>query len=778
MQPGRILSHYRLVEKVGEGGMGVVYRAYDTRLEREVALKVLPEGSITDDSARARFRKEALAMSKLNHPNIETVHDFNTQDGIDFLVMEYISGVTLDVRLAGRPLPEKEIVRFGLQLADGLTAAHEQHIVHRDLKPGNLMLTQDRRLKILDFGLAKLVRPTTASATTEILTQTHGVVGSLPYMPPEQLRGEAVDVRTDIYAAGTVLYEMATGRRPFVDTQAPRLIDAILNQEPEPPSTISRKISPRLETITLKALQKEPDDRYGTAKELRADLERLEISAPVARPAGRRHLARWWWAALVPIVLVAAILLAQRLPGLGVSSKPDSVAVLPFGSVNDDADAEYLSDGITENLINSLAELPAITKVIARASVFKYKGRDIDPQVVGRDLSVSALVTGNVVRRGDLLLITVALVDARDSRHIWGTQYRREFAEIFAVQDEIVGNITDNLQLKLSGEQRERLEKRDTDSPEAYRLYMKGRYYMNRITEEDLGKAQSYFRQALEEDPGYALAYAGIAESYYWLSNTFVNTEKAMPKAQAAALQALEIDETLGEAHALLGMVNSSFNRDWPTAEREFLRAIELNPNDANAHNWYGLSLVGRERFDEALAEMERGRELDPLSLPVSIYHALALYFAGEYEQAIESLQDTIEMDSDYFLGYAILGLVHEQTGDLESSIAAFERAIELDGPLEAVAQLAHAHVTAGNLAEAERLLERLERERREAALSSYNLAVLNVAFGRHDEAFRWLELALEEESEWLLFLTVDPRLEAIRSDPRYADLRRRAWPN
>ena len=466
---GKTASHYRILEKIGAGGMGVVYRARDERLQRDVALKVLPAGTLADETARKRFRKEALALSQLNHPNIATVHDFDTQEQTDFLVMELIPGATLTEKLAAGPLAEKEISRLGGQLAQGLAAAHEQGVVHRDLKPGNLRVTPDGRLKILDFGLATLRRPVGESASTVTAGETGVVAGTLPYMAPEQLRGEKADARSDIYAAGVVLYEMATGRRPFAEAQGPPLVAAILQQPPPAPSGLNKKVSPALELIILKALDKEPERRYQSARELAVDLERLTGPVAVAAVAPRgaqRAPRRWLLAAAAALALllaaVAVYLMGTHRPAL------DSLAVLPFvnagGRAPPGPDADYLSDGITDILIKSLSQLPNL-KVISRTSVFRYKGREIDPQAVGRDLRVQAVLTGQVVQRGDNLSVTAELVDARDGRRLWGERYSRKLADLLAIQEELGREISENLRLRLTGEQKKALAKRHTQTP-------------------------------------------------------------------------------------------------------------------------------------------------------------------------------------------------------------------------------------------------------------------------------------------------------------------------
>ncbi|HEU4401880.1 MAG TPA: protein kinase, partial [Candidatus Polarisedimenticolia bacterium] len=619
---GRTLSHYRILEQIGAGGMGVVYRARDERLDRHVALKLLPSGVLSDEAARRRFRTEALALSRLNHPNIETVHDFDTEEGIDFLVMEYIPGTTLSEIVARGPLEHAEILRVGAQLALGLAAAHEQGVVHRDLKPGNLRLTPDQRLKILDFGLARLVRPFSDTLPTQSLTGIDTVVGTLPYMAPEQVRGAPADARSDLYAAGAVLYELATGRRPFPQTHGPLVIDAILHQEPESPTRLNPKLSSGLEAVILKALSKDPEARHASARELLEDLERLGDGVPRSAP-GRRP-RRWGRLALALGGLGLLVLLALGIDLMVVSGGTiDSLAVLPFASAGTDQDAESLSDGLTESIINSVSRLPEV-KVIALSSVLRYKGRLVEPDKVGRDLRVRAVLEGRVAHRGDDLVVNAELVDARDRRHLWGEQYNRRFSDIFLVQDEIATHISESLRLNLSGEETQRLTKHYTDNAEAYQRYLKGRYYLNNEYDEaGVRRGIDQFMKAIELDPRYALAFAGLADAYYGLSNLYLPSTQAMPLSRAAALKALAIDDGLAEGHASIGVVKAFYEWDWPGADQEFRRAVGLDPGDALFHLWYGFSALALGRSDQGLADLKRAQDLDPLSPFIRCYSAL-----------------------------------------------------------------------------------------------------------------------------------------------------------
>jgi len=760
---GRTLGHYRVLEQIGAGGMGIVYRAHDERLERDVALKVLPPGTLAEEAVRRRFRKEALTLSQLNHPNIASVYDFDTQDGVDFLVMELIQGETLGEKLAAGALGEKEISRLGTQLAQGLAAAHEQGVVHRDLKPGNLRLTSDGRLKILDFGLATLRRPERADASTVSMTETRGLAGTLPYMAPEQLRGEKADARSDIFSAGVVLYEMATGRRPFAQPA-----DTLLNPPPAP-SAANKKVSAGLEGIILKALDKEPERRYQSSREVAVDLERL--TAPVAVSAPRRRL-RWWWAA------AAALALSLAAVGLYLSRRPalESIAVLPFVNASGSSDAEYLSDGMAETLINSLSKLPGL-KVTSRSLAFRYKGKEVDPRAVGRELSVQAVLLGRLAQRGEQLSLSAELVDVRDGNHIWGEQYNRKLADVLALQEELGREISGQLRLRLSGEQEKALAKRPTQNPEAYQEYLKGRYFVTQQTAPNLRLALAHFQRAIDKDPAYALAYSGLAE-YYRNLGLFgpVPPRESLPKLHAAASRALQLDDTLPEAHTALAAYKTVGEWDWAGAEREYRRALELNPGDAMGHYMYALFfLTGIGRVEEAARELKRALDLDPVSLIFSNGLAAIYYYAREYDQAIEQFLKNLAMDPNNGRTRSVLGEVYVQKSLHTEGIAELKRAVDLtQGGSAAISALGHAYARSGDRAAARKVLDQILSERSRGYFPAFRIALVHVGLGEKDRAFEWLDKAVEERDSWLIYLKAKPDFDPLRSDPRYAALLRR----
>ena len=773
---GKTASHYRILEKIGAGGMGVVYRARDERLQRDVALKVLPAGTLADESARKRFRKEALALSQLNHPNIATVHDFDTQEQTDFLVMELIPGVTLAEKLAAGPLAEKEISRLGGQLAQGLAAAHEQGVVHRDLKPGNLRVTPDGRLKILDFGLATLRRPVGESASTVTAGETGVVAGTLPYMAPEQLRGEKADARSDIYAAGVVLYEMATGRRPFAEVQGPQLVAAILQQLPPAPSALNKKVSPALELIILKALDKAPERRYQSARELAVDLERLTGPVGAAAPALRqayRAPRRWLFAAATLAVLLAAALLYILRSG---GKAFESIAVLPFVNASGSADAEYLSDGITETLINSLSQLPGL-KVMSRGLVFRYKGREADPQAVGRELKVQAVLLGRLVQRGESLSISAELVDARDGRHLWGEQYSRKLADLLAIQEELGREISENLRPRLTGEQKKALAKRHTQTPEAYQEYLKGLYFFNKKTGPSIQTAIGHFNRAIALDPSYAHAYAGLAECHYLISYfSAVPPRESLPKLQAAANKAIQLDETLAEAHVAQAVYKEGYDWDWAGGEREYRRALELNPAYANAHLRYAANLIVVGRFEEAISQAKRALELEPVSVAISTVLGVAYHYARRYDQAVEQYGKTLAMDPNFGSARHYLGELYIAKSMYPEALAELKAAVRLtQGAPLAASALGLAYARSGDRAAARKVLDGMLAERaRRGYYPASRIALVYLGLGDKDRAFEYLTKAVEERDNTMAFFKTSPLFDPLRSDPRFTDLLRR----
>ena len=788
LRVGLELGHYRIVEKIGAGGMGEVYRARDEHLARDVAIKVLPPGTLTDESARKHFRKEALILSQLNHPNVAIIYDFDTQQGVDFLVMEYIPGITLSDKVAAGPLPEKEVLRLGVQLAEGLAAAHDRGVIHRDLKPGNLRQSSEGRLKILDFGLARLRLPATPTAPTESLSETHTIAGTLPYMAPEQLLGGEIDARTDLHAAGLVLYEMATGRYPFAEVERSQLIGAILHRPPRPPAAVNSRLSPELERIIGKCLEKEPENRYQSAQELAIDLRRLltpsavaSVRAAEAKPWRRRVRAAT--TGLATLFAVAALLVAfkaggwrDRLLGRGGQPQIDSLAVLPLANLSRDPEQDYFSDGMTEALITDLART-ADLRVISRTSVMHYKGIEKPLPEIARELHVDAVVEGSVQRSGNRVRITAQLIRAATDQHLWADSYERDFQDVLALQDEVAHAITRQVEGRLRQGNEVRRESSRPVNPEAYEAYLKGLYYWNKRTVESLKKSAQYFEEAIERDPSYAPAYAGLASFYYISSLSGILTpNESMPKAKAAAMKALQIDDSLAEAHAVLAAAIFSYDHDSRAAEAEYKRALELNPGSAQVHYWYGfwfLTISGR--YPEAISEMQRAQALDPLSLLINTHLANTLAWAGHYDQAEQQYLKTLELDPHFAWAHELLAWLYQQKGMYEAALTETQKAAaDSNDTPQIMSQLARAYALAGKRAEALKVVAELNRLSQQGVyVSSYDMATVYVALGDNQRSFAELERAFEEHAG-VNALKEDPRFEALHSDPRFQDLLRR----
>jgi serine/threonine-protein kinase len=774
---GTTLGHYTLLEEIGAGGMGRVYRAMDERLEREVAIKILPAGALADAEARKRFRKEALALSKLNHPNIATVHDFDRQDETDFLVMEHIEGATLAEKLAHGALPEKDVLRLGLQLAEGLAGAHAHGVLHRDLKPSNVRVTPEGRLKILDFGLAKLLPQESLAASTESESRL-AAAGTLPYMSPEQVLGEKLDGRSDIYSAGDVLYEMATGRRPFEDEQPSRLIDDILHQAPVAPRAVQSRVSPQLESVILKCLEKDPENRYQSAGELAVDLRRLATagagSSAAIAPRPRTRARAWWMAAAVVVLVLAAPIIryAPRLiKGGGSAAKIQSLAVLPFENLSGDPAQEYFADGITDELTSRLARSGDL-RVISRTSAMQYKGAHKPLPEIARELGVEGIVEGTVMRAGDQVRITTELVRAASDEHLWTESYRREVKDILQLQEDVAEAISAQVRVKLSAGS-SGAATRAVD-PRAYEAYLRGRFEWSKRTAEDVRQALAYFQGAITLDPNYAAAYSGLADCYLLLQwRSGMPSLEALGKAREAGLKALALDPSLAEAHATLAQVSISANWDWKSAEAEFKRAIERNPNYATAHHWYGLALGQQGRTEEAKRELERARELDPLPPINQANVAWAYYVASDYDRAIAMLREIVTRNPDFWVARWGLGSAYVQKGEFADAIRELERARQLSrSDPGTISSLGYAEARAGNRAAAESLLRQLQgRSQKELAVSPGDIALIYTGLGERKLALDWLEKGYSEHSHDLLTLRSDPWWDSLRDESRFQQL-------
>jgi serine/threonine protein kinase/tetratricopeptide (TPR) repeat protein len=785
---GQTISHYRIVEKLGAGGMGVVFKAQDSRLERAVALKFLPENLAQQPQALERFRREARAASALNHPGICTIYDIGEQDGRAFIAMEFIDGATLRSHIQGQPLPLQELLELGIQIAEALEAAHAEGIIHRDIKPANIFVTKRGRAKVLDFGLAKLVPKGVASTDVESEGEAQdsnsivGIISGTPsYMSPEQVRGDGLDTRTDIFSLGLLLYEMATGRQAFSGGTGGIIIEAVLTRPPVPVRSINPAIPPRLEEIIDKALHKDRDRRYQHAADMSADLQQLKRETDSGRGVGDEGSKSGTISNTGSLSSTGTLRsrtstgLARGLRSERVSKIIDSLAVLPFENVSRDPDHEYLSDGITASLINILATVPKL-RVMAQSTVFRFKGREIDPQTVGRDLNVRAVLTGRVMQSGGSLRIGAELVDVATGSQLWGAQYDRKPGDIFAIQDEISNEISGKLRLQLTRAQKKRLTRRHTEDPEAYRIYLRGRHHWNRWTEEGFYKAIEYFQQAVEKDPAYALAYAGLADSYVLLGwNSYLPPKDAFPKGKAAALTALRLDPDLGEAHTPLAAVLWLHDWQWSEAEKEFKRSLELNPAYPTANHWHAEFVMTMGMQIEAIAKMKNSQALDPLSLIINVAIGWAHYMARQYDQALEQLLQTVELDPNYPVTRWILGLVYRATGHHDLAITEGEKGVNLSGGSPLIrAALAHSYGKAGRAKEALEILVDLANFAQHKYVAPHFFAGIHIGLGENDRAVEYLEKSYEEHSHWLIYLHIDPSMDDLRNDPRFQNLLRR----
>jgi serine/threonine protein kinase/Tfp pilus assembly protein PilF len=809
------IGRYKIIATLGTGGMGEVYLAHDTRLGRKIALKLLPEQFTTDKDRLRRFEQEARAASGLSHPNVCVIYEVGeTEDDRHYIAMEYVDGVTLREHMTEARLKLSEVLDVAVQVASGLAAAHEVGVMHRDIKPENIMLRRDGYLKVLDFGLAKLTEPeasdVAATPGARVTTDTGVVMGTSRYMSPEQARGLAVDARTDIWSLGVVVYEMVTGEAPFKGETTSDVIVSILDREPQLLEHYRPAVPAELQEIVSKTLSKNREERYQTIEELAAKLKSLkqeleyssrnETAGEIASRTGKQvkrltsrteyligGIKRHQKAIALTAAILIIVLAASAYFRFARSYQTiDSLAALPFVNVDADPNTEYLSDGITESLINSLSQLPNL-KVISFSSVSRYRGQKIDPQAVARDLGVRALLVGKVTQRGDDLLVSAELVDTLDNSHIWGEQYNRKLSGLLALQQEISREISDKLRLQSTGEQKERLTKRYTESTEAYQLYLKGRYHWNKWTPEGWQKSIEYFQQAIEKDPSYALAYVGVSNAYSALGFFDVMLPReAWPKAEEAAVKALEIDDTLGEAHAALGSVKYLYNWDWASAERELKRAIELNPNDEVAHTVYAYYLHSMGRADEGLAEMKRAYELNPLSIRINSGLGDMLAFAHahrQYDQAIEQFRKTIELEpAQWSLGsiYWHLGAVYEKKGMYVEAIAEYQKGMNLSGESDLAAALEQAYKTS-SFSEAKRVVTKMRLQKmievsKREHVPPPEFAFIYADLGQKEQAFEWLEKAYEEHSSVLVHLGdgMVCTCDALHSDPRFADLLRR----
>jgi len=735
---GKTISRYKILEKLGAGGMGVVYKAEDLKLKRFVAIKFFPRHIAGHEEERERFKVEAQAAAALNHPNIATIYAIEEVDDEMFIVMEFIEGKELrKLSMDDCQLTIENCLSYAIQIAEGLQAAHEKGIVHRDIKSANIMIIPPPReqAKIMDFGLAKM-------GQEHLLTRVGQTLGTVAYMSPEQARGDELDQRTDIWSFGVVLYEMLTGQLPFKGFYEQAIIYSILHEAPEPVAKLNPQTPEHIVRLVEKALQKKPADRYQQMADLLLDLKGLAARAsPLLAPKQDK-----------PIPAIVVLPLADRSP---------------------QKDQEYFCDGLTEELIDALAKIEG-WMVVSRTSAFAFKGKEQDIRAIGTQLNVSHALEGSVRKSGNRLRIATQLINVADGFQLWSEKYDRELDDVFAIQDDIAAAIVKKLKMKLTGEQESQLVKRHTKNLEAYNLYLQARFHLNKRTEEGLKKGVAYCEQAISLEPRYAVAFAGLADGFtLQCFQGFLPPAEAMPKAKAAAEQALAIDETLPEAHTSLGCIHAIYDRNWPDAEKEFERAIALSPNHSIAHYWYALwYLLPTGRFERCVEEIKKAQELDPLSLVLNTGMGWQFYFARQYDRALEAVRTTLELDENFIFARDILGQVYEQQGMYEQAIAELKQAVALSSRRTlSLRSLGHAYALAGRRAEAQQVLDDLLKRAEQKYVSPYDIAVLYVGLDDKESAFTCLEKAYEEHSGWLVFLNVEPKFDSLRADPRFQTL-------
>ena len=834
---GSTLSHYRIVSKIGAGGMGEVYLAQDTRLDRKVAIKFLHEEFSKDADKLGRFIQEAKAASALNHPNILTVYEIGEVDGKNYIATELIDGQTLREHLSRKEtLQLNAILKIGVQVSEALSAAHQAGIIHRDIKPENIMLRKDGYAKVLDFGLAKLSEPralATGSAGSEDVTRvqvntTPGMVmGTVSYMSPEQARGKETDARTDIWSLGVVLYEMLSGKVPFTGETINHTIVSILEKEP----LFLENVPAELQRIVRKAMTKDVDMRYQTARDLLIDLKNLrrdlDIQGELERSIIPNRAATTESAnenqtqvygsgsvaatssgqaaatqsvttssssleyavsqakshklatAIIGVLLVGVVSAVGYFAFVsrgGSTKQISSIAVLPFENKSGNADSDYLSDGVAESLIYKLSQLPNL-RVSPRSSVFRYKGKEIDAEKIGAELGVDAVMSGRIIQRGDNLTISVDLVDVRNKKTLWGEQYERKMSDLLATQKEIASAITEKLQLKLSGESEQKLAKKYTDNNEAYQLFLRGQFHYAKRTKDELLQSIEFYQQAIKLDPNFALAYVGVARSFNVMpSFAYMSPKEAMPQAKAAAERAVQIDPNLAEAHGALANVLALFDRNWAEAEREFKRAIELDPNVAEIHNRYGRSyLLPLGRFDEAASELKRALELEPLTMTMGGNLTAVYLRAGKNDLALEQAKKTSALEPNHPIARVWLGWAYIANGMYREAISLGENTLQTNPTdQDALVTVGSAYAKLGRRGEAENVINKLNDLAKSEYVSHYYLAIIYASLGDKDRTFAELEKAFDDPDRFCVEMKYDFFMDPVREDPRFAGLLKR----
>jgi serine/threonine protein kinase/Flp pilus assembly protein TadD len=825
LKPGQVIGSYEIISFISRGGMGEVYLAQDKRLGRRVALKLLPATVTKDVNRLRRFEQEARAASALNHPNILTIHEIHEADSTLMIATEYVEGETLRQRLRYDTLDLQTALHIAIQIADALAAAHQASIIHRDIKPENIMIRPDGYVKVLDFGLAKLTEHASpmsaAEATTKrVKTGSGMIIGTVGYMSPEQARGQTVDARSDIFNLGAVIYEMVAGQKPFDGETPSDVLAAILKSEPPVLSHFTPEAPPELVRIVTKALRKDREQRYQVIKDMLLDLKSLkeemefqakldrsiapsesnegvapgsqpqrlitetdaeEVSTKTREIAGKPTLPQnqkarrtWLLITLLSLLIAAVGFFAYRSFIQNDSEQIESIAVLPFVNESGNAEVEYLSDGMTESLINSLSQLPHLS-VKARSTVFHYKGKEAEPQRIATELSVQAILSGRVVQRGNDLTLYLSLVDGRNGNQIWGEQYNRKLTDLLALQTEIAHDVSKKLRLRLTSTEQQRLARQGTENAEAYRAYLRGIFYWNKGLAPGFEKSREYFQRAIDLDPTYARAYAGLADYYGFATIGLLPPNEAWPKAEAAANKALALDDTLAETYNALAAVKLYYHRDWPSAERYFRRGIELDPNSAEIRAHYALCLMSFGRNEEALAEAQRSVELDPLSPRFNYFWGRILFFMRQYDRAIDQFRKTLELDPNYVTAHEDLGDAYAQKGMQREAVAEWGKALTLRGAGEQASILERTYAASGFEATVralaqEQLAKLNERMRRGEYVPAHEYVTAYTRLGDKEQAFAWLDKAVQETYGFAGVVKVNPIYDKLRSDPRFQE--------